>query len=199
MRNRTKALISAAAGFALLAGTSGTLAEWRDTADVTVSDLQIGDLSLTFAGNQVGEYKQVLWTLRNASNVVVGGPTYDFGYLPKVGAGYTLTGTTQIRTTLIGATIVANLRGRELTSSYEATSPDLATFMQEARDNSSVVITNGGVTLNEDTDLVAGIEIHDLKITVDFPAELPAGTQIPQTAWLHLGDLDLELIQVVRR
>jgi len=147
LNKRTKALVTLAAGAALLTGTAGTFALWYDVAPLTgaVDEIHTGDLHLT--GAPTGAW---YWANQSYGTDKVGTPFTGTAsrLVPGDGVKY-VWGTNQPTIHLQGDTIVANL----YLDGFQVTPADLA----------PLVVLVGG--LPADTTVTGGLMLSGITAT----------------------------------
>lgn len=208
MKKTTKALYSAVAGLALIASTGGaTYATWIDRAPLgtTTDEIHTGNLRLDFKNTNVDDWDQVNWTLYNDQNQPI-----KWGNLTEIGdvnvsAGFRLVGTVDVRSTLVGDTLVANLRREFHFNPPTGTGEKLIAWIDRAAQATTVEIKDGSTTViatNANTSanlspVAAGYRDYTVTITIPFPKDgFPDNdTDGVWQAVMHMGDLNLELLQ----
>jgi len=195
MNNRKKAFIALAVGTMLVGSTGTTLALWHTSDPIAAGTHQTGELGLSFVGGNQDPYDQVLWRMTAPNGTYR--ENHDFRELGFVAPGYVLTGKAQVRSNLHGTNLVANLK-RDLhyqAAAGEGVNAEVASWLNEASKIVAITALNGS-PVTEAT-VLDSTTYHNVTITITFPTRaLPGATQYLQTASLHLGDLELNLVQV---
>lgn len=203
MKKTTRATYAAVAGLALLTASGGsTYALWQDTAALGTegSIIQTGDLRLDFDNLEYDRYHQVSWTLTPGANST--SPALkDVRNLGNVlvGPGDVLVGTTTIRTTLEGDTLVANLLEPDWNYTQEG-SAALVAWLNQFQTTVEITHANkGAITGTNHTGAPVNLnasETYTVTITIKFATtNYPTSATERQTAARHMGNINLELRQ----
>lgn len=168
MKATTKAVYAGVAGAALLlAGTSGTLARWSDSATLAATTIQTGNLDLN---------RDAGWTWRlNGSSV--SNPI-------SVKPGDKLVGTTTVLPIIQGTTLVADLLVPQ-----SAWTPGT-----NAENGLAAWLDEDDVDVKVDS-LEPNLDGNTVTITITFPDNLPAG--VTNVVGFDLGSVMIRLEQHV--
>lgn len=216
LKKTTKALYSAVAGLALIASTgSTTYASWIDQASLgtTSNTIYTGNLSIALRTPGANQYSHVSWRLYNsptATAPIWTGTNFQStavgGVAPNVAPNYKLVGTFDVKTTLDGDSLAANLK-TEYTKPTIQSTPELEPWIAASATNVQVKVvdaeTNTATEILPTTVIRGNVAVpthfYTVTITIQFadntlfPPALVGQTQLGS---LYLGDLKVSLLQI---